>query len=154
MQMDQEGRRALLGSTLDAWRHPCGNVTHGKGCDVQHKQHCLTRRLRAGHIAPFFQIGAKNRDLRCGFCTQHHPVLGSNHVYDPLNPILFMNASFKVRLWIAHKRRADSSISAMRPPCYSLLEEMVILGVIYGSLVWRVCNPAAPCGTCGAAGHP
>ena len=44
--------------------------------------------------------------------------------------------------------RANSSISAMRPPCYYLLEEIVILGVIHGSLVWRVCNPAAP------AGHP
>ena len=29
------------------------------------------------------------------------------------------------------------------------LEEIVILGVIYGILVWRVCNPAAPAGpTC------
>ena len=37
----------------------------------------------------------------------------------------------------------NSSISAMQPPCYSLLEETVILGVIYGSLVWRVCNHAA-----------
>ena len=35
---------------------------------------------------------------------------------------------------------ANSSISAMRTPCYSLLEGIVILGVIYGSLVWRVCN--------------
>ena len=43
--------------------------------------------------------------------------------------------------------RANSSISAMRPPCYYLLEEIVILGVIYGSLVRMVCNPAA-------AGHP
>ena len=33
----------------------------------------------------------------------------------------------------------------MRPPCYYLLKEIVILGVIYRSLVWRVCNPA---------GHP
>ena len=42
--------------------------------------------------------------------------------------------------------RANSSISAMRPPCYYLLEEIVILGVIYGSLVWRVCNHAGhPC---------
>ena len=32
----------------------------------------------------------------------------------------------------------------MRPPFYPLLEEIVILGVIYGSLAWRVCNPAAP----------
>ena len=40
--------------------------------------------------------------------------------------------------------RGTSSISAMRPPCYSFLEETFILGVIYGSLVWRVCNPAAP----------
>ena len=42
--------------------------------------------------------------------------------------------------------RANSSISAMRPPCYYLLEETVILGVIYGSSVWMVCNPAAPAG--------
>ena len=42
------------------------------------------------------------------------------------------------------KSRANPSISAMRPPCYSLSEEKVILGVIYGSLVWGVCNPAAP----------
>ena len=34
----------------------------------------------------------------------------------------------------------------MRPQCYYLLEEIVILGVIYGSLVWMVCNPAAPAG--------
>ena len=40
--------------------------------------------------------------------------------------------------------RANSSNCAMRPPCYYLLEEIVILGVIYGSLVRRVCNPAAP----------
>ena len=39
--------------------------------------------------------------------------------------------------------RANFSISAMRPPCYSLVEEIVILGVIYGSLAWRVCNPGA-----------
>ena len=43
---------------------------------------------------------------------------------------------------IALNDGATSSISTMRPPCYSLLEEIVILGVIYGSLVWRVCNPA------------
>ena len=43
-------------------------------------------------------------------------------------------------------RRANFSISAMRPLRYSLLEEIVILGVIYGILVWRVCNPAAPAG--------
>ena len=48
--------------------------------------------------------------------------------------------------------RADSSISAMRPPCYYLLEEIVILGVIYGSLVWMVCNPAAPAGPRGIPG--
>ena len=33
------------------------------------------------------------------------------------------------------QRVHNSSISAMRPPCYYLLEEIVILGVIYGSLV-------------------
>ena len=32
--------------------------------------------------------------------------------------------------------RANSSIGAMRPQCYSLLEKMIILGVIYGRLVW------------------
>ena len=48
--------------------------------------------------------------------------------------------------------RANSSISAMPPPCYSLLEEIVILGVIYGSLVWWVCNPAAPAGPRGIPG--
>ena len=32
----------------------------------------------------------------------------------------------------------------MRPPCYYVLEEIVILEVIYGSLLWMVCNPAAP----------
>ena len=44
-----------------------------------------------------------------------------------------------------------SSISAMRPPCYPFLEEVVILGVIYGSLVQRGCNPVGPDGehTCG-----
>ena len=31
----------------------------------------------------------------------------------------------------------------MQHPFYSLLEEIAILGVIYGGLVWRVCNPAA-----------
>ena len=40
----------------------------------------------------------------------------------------------------------------MRPPCYYLLEEIVILGVIYGSLVWMVCNPAAPAGPRGIPG--
>ena len=40
----------------------------------------------------------------------------------------------------------------MRPPCYSLLEEIVILEVIYGSLLWRVCNPAAPQGPRGIPG--
>ena len=48
--------------------------------------------------------------------------------------------------------RANSSISAMRPAYYYLLEEIVILGVIYGSLVWRVCNPAAPAGVRGIPG--
>ena len=42
--------------------------------------------------------------------------------------------------------QANSSISALRPSCYYVLEEIVILGVIYGSLVWRVCDPAAPAG--------
>jgi hypothetical protein len=37
--------------------------------------------------------------------------------------------------------RANSSICAMRPPCYPFLEQTVILGVLYGSLRWRVCNP-------------
>ena len=46
----------------------------------------------------------------------------------------------------------NSSISAMRPPCYSLLEEIVILGVMYGNLVWRVCNPAGPVGPQGISG--
>ena len=49
--------------------------------------------------------------------------------------------------------RANSSISAMRPPYY-LLEGIVILGVIYGSLVWRVCNPAAPAAPAGPRGIP
>ena len=49
-------------------------------------------------------------------------------------------------------RRANSSISAMRPPCYYLLEEIVMLGVIYGSLVWMVCNPAATAGPRGIPG--
>ena len=40
----------------------------------------------------------------------------------------------------------------MRPPCYYLLEEIVILGVIYGRLVWRVCNLAAPAGPRGIPG--
>ena len=40
----------------------------------------------------------------------------------------------------------------MRPPCYSLLEEIVILGVIYGSLVWRVFTPAAPAAPAAPAG--
>ena len=40
---------------------------------------------------------------------------------------------------------ANCSISAVRPPCYYLLEEIVIVGVIYGSLVWMVCNPGASC---------
>ena len=48
--------------------------------------------------------------------------------------------------------RANSSISAMRPPCYYLLEEIVVLGVIYGSLMWMVCNPAAPAGPRGIPG--
>ena len=48
--------------------------------------------------------------------------------------------------------RPNSSIGAMRPPCYYLLEEIVILGVTYGSLVWRVCNPAAPAGVRGIPG--
>ena len=42
--------------------------------------------------------------------------------------------------------RANSSISAMQPPCYSFEEEIVILrGNIWklGSLVWRDCNPVA-----------
>ena len=38
-------------------------------------------------------------------------------------------------------------------PCYPLLEEIVILGVIYGSLVWRVCNPAAPAGPVQGSGQ-
>ena len=46
----------------------------------------------------------------------------------------------------AVKVRANSSISAMRPPWYSLLEEIVILEVTYEILVWRVCNPAGPRG--------
>ena len=46
--------------------------------------------------------------------------------------------------------RANSIISAMLLPCYSLLEKIVILGVIYGSLVWRVCNPAGLVGGSGA----
>ena len=37
--------------------------------------------------------------------------------------------------------RANSSISAMRPPCYDLLEEIVTLGVIYESLVWITVPP-------------
>ena len=48
--------------------------------------------------------------------------------------------------------KANSKISAMRPPWYYLLEEKVILGVIYGSLVWMVCNPAAPAGVRGIPG--
>ena len=48
--------------------------------------------------------------------------------------------------------RPNSSISAMRPPCYYSLEEIVILGVIYGTLVWKVCNPAAPAGVRGIPG--
>ena len=32
---------------------------------------------------------------------------------------------------------ANSSISTMRPPCYSFLEEIAILGVIYRSLLRR-----------------
>ena len=50
------------------------------------------------------------------------------------------------------RHRANSSISAMRPPCYYLLEEIVILGVIYGSLVWMVCKPVAPAGPRGIPG--
>ena len=50
------------------------------------------------------------------------------------------------------KIRANSSSSAMRPPCYYLLEEIVMLGVIYGSLVWMVCNPAAPADPLGIPG--
>ena len=48
--------------------------------------------------------------------------------------------------------RANSSISAMRFQCYYLLEEIAILGVIYESLVWRVCNTAAPVGPRGIPG--
>ena len=40
----------------------------------------------------------------------------------------------------------------MRPPCYYLLEEIVILGVIYRSLVWMVCNTAAPAAPAGPRG--
>ena len=50
------------------------------------------------------------------------------------------------------RARANSSFSAMRPRCYYLLEEIVILGVIYGSLLWSVCNPAAPAGPRGIPG--
>ena len=55
-------------------------------------------------------------------------------------------------VWQGFVPMANSSNSAMRPPCYYLLEEIVILGVIYGSLVWRVCNPAAPAGPRGIPG--
>ena len=54
--------------------------------------------------------------------------------------------------WAWMQLRANSSISAMRPPCYSLLEEIVARGVTYGSLVWMVCNPAAPAGPRGIRG--
>ena len=53
--------------------------------------------------------------------------------------------------------RANYSISAMRPPCYPLLEETVILGVIDGSLVWRGFNPGGPWERGGegvGGGHP
>ena len=40
----------------------------------------------------------------------------------------------------------------MRPPCYDLLEGIVILGVTFGSLVLMVCNPAAPAGPRGIPG--
>ena len=50
--------------------------------------------------------------------------------------------------------RANSSISAMRPPCYYLLEKIVILGVIHGSSVRRVCNLAAPAAPEGPRGIP
>ena len=39
--------------------------------------------------------------------------------------------------------RTNSSVSAMQPPCYHFLDEITILGVTYGGLVWRVCN--LPC---------
>ena len=40
---------------------------------------------------------------------------------------------------------ATSSTSAMRPPHVTLLlEDIVILGVKYGRLAWRDCNPVAP----------
>ena len=43
--------------------------------------------------------------------------------------------------------RANSSISAMWPPCYPFLEEIGLLWGNAWSLVWRGCNPAAPEGT-------
>ena len=53
---------------------------------------------------------------------------------------------------VSWTRRANFSISAMLLPCYSLLEETVILGVIHGSLVWGICNHAAPAGPRGIPG--
>ena len=41
---------------------------------------------------------------------------------------------------------------AMRPPCHPHLEETVMQGVMCGSLVLRVCHPAAPVGPHGIPG--
>ena len=38
--------------------------------------------------------------------------------------------------------RANSSISAMRPPYYTFPDEIGMLGVVYGSSWWRGCNLA------------
>ena len=69
----------------------------------------------------------------------------------PMLPTLRGNSHTRGNIWkftvekteVMHSRgnvfspcRANSSISAMRPPWYYLLEEIVRLGVIYGILVW------------------
>ena len=71
-------------------------------------------------------------------------------LYSIVSPMNFISW-----VWRPHGQvfRANSSISAMWPPCYYLLEEIVILGVIYGSSVWMICNPAAPAAPAGQRGR-
>ena len=103
------------------------------------------------HGQPHYCI--QNKEVSATLCLQaalRRPRTSTNSLHSAKAPPPHLSG-YNVR----RPPRANYNISTIRPPCYDLLEEIVVLGVIYGSLinseiyyccglVRMVCNPAAP----------
>ena len=135
-------------------RHQTGEISWTHPLCGQERSNDSTHGLRSTFPSPSLLIALKfshmfvNRGSLCR--AQCQPYISRSSVY--LHYLSRYGILRGFILFCLRLFRANSSISAMRPPCYYLLEKIVILGVIYGSLVWMVCNPAAPAGPRGIPG--